>query len=1260
MNFIKQIEVALIAINQARFQDLINHLLHIQGNTFIGAPGSVVAKEKTSKGAPDSFFVKGEKYIFVEYTTKDKLDGVKTFFEKLEKDIEHCFDEKKTNIKSEDIEKVILACTSKIDANQYNILKKKVKSYNTNTDLEVLDIQNLPLHIYDFPGLSEQYLGVEIIKGEIYNLPDFLIKTTKGLQPSLINDFVAREDELKECLEYIKNIDILLLSGSAGVGKSKLAVKILEDSKENYIPIVIQSSAVPLWDDFVHLFQNSKDYIILFDDANKSVQNLSYLLNFIQKPRTNKLKVVITVRDYVKHQISQQLKDFKYKEITIEKLKDENIEKIIVKAFPNLQHYYDIRKKIVELSKGNARVALMATYSVTPDSETNYLNSPVLLYEKYFEKIADDIEAFTRPIIFKTLAMVSFFGAIDRNNEDLKTILKYNFDIDWDELWVTILELHRHEVLDVHSNEIVKVSDQVLASFAFYKCFIDNNSASITYSDWISIFIEKYPSRIKNTLVDVNNTFGYYHIKDLVMPHLQSIISNKETNEKLYTFYTLFWFYRGYDTLIYLKKWIDELPVEQVSNEFKFSYEHNEHTKASKYFDLLTNFWNHSNELLKPAIELSIDLVVKQPKRLPEFLKFINDHFSYKVEDLHNGYQRQYILLETLSTENRSPLHKEITNGTFLNIGETLLGWHFTEFRSKGISISIVNFDLYHSPQLLELRAKIFDCLYNLFEQDKEQSEKILNKIIFPGGKVDKQIYIDELPIYERLILDKFSIDQYSHCKFVTQLSKKISSIEYPIPENWSQYINSDIINLSKLLKTDFLKDKNGKTWQEREQEKRQKIQDYIRPKTWNEIKSLLYFMNSLFLQQQGRDAWEIEEGISEIYIGIASKGKNAVKKVLVHTFNNEFSFQFQPRIIYFIINSNILSGEELLTMINNSDFRDKTSSVVTLLECLPENQINEKFLKILIQTFKNDYNIFIHRMMDYLKFDTEFTKYKNSSREKGIKKHNIISYLTEIILNKPIIQRRSLGHHFCRDCATYFTNHIELFKRVYITLKKNDIYFDYDGKEIEAVINLDNNFLIEYLEQKVVNVQYLSSKFENFKLDSIWLLPNYTEIIDRSLEIILSKAPVFSNWEHPSTVLFTFETNNDQKFIKVYNYLENFINKYFNHQQKIMMIMNVILYRFNDKFIIYLNQLLLLNKDLEIFKNILIEKTGVMTGSRVPYIQKEIDFSNKIIEMIKSLPNILYYSEHIKHLEQKVIWLKKDVENEQKRDFEDYIYKYN
>ena len=86
------------------------------------------------------------------------------------------------------------------------------------------------------------------------------------------------------------------------------------------------------------------------------------------------------------------------------------------------------------------------------------------------------------------------------------------------------------------------------------------------------------------------------------------------------------------------------MTTESISEGLKFSYIHNDHTKASKYFDLLINFWNHPNELLKPAIELSIELVVKQPKRLSEFLKFVHDHFSYKIEDLHNGFQRQNIL----------------------------------------------------------------------------------------------------------------------------------------------------------------------------------------------------------------------------------------------------------------------------------------------------------------------------------------------------------------------------------------------------------------------------------------------------------------------------------------------------------------------------------------------------------------------------------------------------------------------------------------
>jgi len=66
----KVIENYLKTVDQAAFQSLMNHLLYLEGYHFVGAPGSVIGKNKTSKGAPDSFFVDGDKFIFCEYTTR--------------------------------------------------------------------------------------------------------------------------------------------------------------------------------------------------------------------------------------------------------------------------------------------------------------------------------------------------------------------------------------------------------------------------------------------------------------------------------------------------------------------------------------------------------------------------------------------------------------------------------------------------------------------------------------------------------------------------------------------------------------------------------------------------------------------------------------------------------------------------------------------------------------------------------------------------------------------------------------------------------------------------------------------------------------------------------------------------------------------------------------------------------------------------------------------------------------------------------------
>lgn len=1257
MNKITQIENALKAIDSAKFQSLINHLLYLQGNKFIGAPGAVVGKEKTSKGTPDSFFINGDKYMFVESTTKEKLGNSKSFFKKLSKDIDHCFNNEETSIRKDKIGNIVLACTEEVTTKEYELLKNKVQSYNLEAKFEILNIQNLPLVIYEFPKLAEEYLDVKIVIGDIFTLEEFLIKTTKGLQPSLINEFVGREDELKKCIESLQRCDKLLLSGGAGVGKSKLAVKLLEDlSKQNYVPIVIQSSAVPLWDEFNHYFQTGKNYIVLFDDANKSIHNLNYLLSIIDKQKSFSIKVVITSRDYVKKQVSNSLSEHLYEEVIISEFNDQEIEKIIVAALPNLKYHNDIKKKIIDLAKGNARVALMATYSVTPESETNYLTSPVLLYEKYFKKISQEISIFDKPIILKSLAIVSFFGILDRNNEELKGNLYSNFGIDWNNLWSAIMELHSHEILDVYSDEVVKVSDQVLASYAFYKCFINDKSSLINYSEWIASFIKNYSYRISATLVDANNTFDYYHVKELVVPHLNDTLKELTSNEQLYSFYNLFWFYKGLDCLLYLKKWIKSLPKEQFPETLKFNYEHNNHVTASKYFELLIGFWSHSNELLKPSIELTIDLVALQPSRLSEILKFLNENFKYKLEDRDYGYLRQNTLLDVLLDETFVQGKMALTNGIFLNIAKALLGWHYTEHSaSKGRTITFYNFDLYTSKSLIKLRERILNKVHLLFEPKNEQIQEILDKIIHPGGNIDKKIYLEELPIYQKIISQKLDKTQYSHCKFVTTLSEKISQTQAIYPENWDNFIKSDIMKMSIFLKSER-EYRKGQSHKEFEKEKQEEFDKFIKSNDWATIEKLLFNIDVFYKQQTKGSVWHLEGSIIDIYISIAKKDKSEFEKAIGLFFSGGVFFPLRTTIINYVIYNGVMTGEEFTNIMNKYEFKDKSYWESVLLAMLPEEQINESFLKLLIDNCQNpENNIYLYRMLDYLKYYKAFDEYKNGNSE--LENHNIITYLTSSILSKPQIIIYDFGIDFFVECASYFSEHITLLKKAYLAQKDTDQHFDHQGKELEAILKVDSNFLIEILEQKATHDDYLTFELENFKFDYIWTLPNYEEIINKALDIIIAHKPLFSNGDYPASQIFQFQINSEELQKKALLFLDKYMITNITDRNRVSIILNIVMYNYHIYFIDFMKKFLTLNKNFEIFKSIHLSKSEVFINSRVPYIQSDIDFCIELIKMVNSLPDILSYSKHIDYLEKRILWLKKDIKNEQRRDFEEEHY---
>lgn len=293
--------------------------------------------------------------------------------------------------------------------------------------------------------------------------------------------------------------------------------------------------------------------------------------------------------------------------------------------------------------------------------------------------------------------------------------------------------------------------------------------------------------------------------------------------------------------------------------------------------------------------------------------------------------------------------------------------------------------------------------------------------------------------------------------------------------------------------------------------------------------------------------------------------------------------------------------------------------------------------------------------MLNYLKYEKVFEEYKRNIPE--LEGYNIITYLTSIILNKGRKTCRNFGLHFCAECASYFTNNPSLLKNVYWAQYEMDSHFDYDGNELRAILDLDRAFIHNSLKEDIIGLGYSSViRLSKINTSILWEYPEYEELIEDLLLIIEEKKSFFFLIERDILSLFSSQKNSDLTE-KMKLLILKLSHKYSDNDRIALILIEVVYANFRDWFIEYYRYFLLLNRDIEITKNISFSRSSSITGSWVPVYQKKIEFYQEIIKMINSLPNILDYSEHIDFFEQKIVWKRMDIEREMKRDFMDEYY---
>ena len=85
--------------------------------------------------------------------------------------------------------------------------------------------------------------------------------------------------------------DLLLLSGAPGVGKTKIGIESINgfiEQNSDYTSFAISKKDVDIFEDLRIQLSVDENYILLIDDANRQLSNLTQILGVFKEKRQGK------------------------------------------------------------------------------------------------------------------------------------------------------------------------------------------------------------------------------------------------------------------------------------------------------------------------------------------------------------------------------------------------------------------------------------------------------------------------------------------------------------------------------------------------------------------------------------------------------------------------------------------------------------------------------------------------------------------------------------------------------------------------------------------------------------------------------------------------------------------------------------------------------------------------------------------------------------------------------------------------------------
>lgn len=1246
MSTVNTIEQKIRQMDGGEFQKLCNAYLSKCGYGKPHAFGSVAGSNKVKQGTPDTYFELADgKMAFAEHTAQ--TSGL---FKKLSNDIGKCLNEKKTGVPIKDIGEIILCYTGELSPKEFSSLKTKCN--RKGVKLTHFGIAGLANGLSEYPVLLRDFLGLKIDTGQVIALEDFPDVYGKSkFATTLETKFCHRKNEIEEFSTAIQSSNLIIVSGKAGIGKSRFALEGCRNfigANPEYKAFAILGVSPNLYDDLLMYFSGRGQFMIFVDDANR-ISRFSYFMELLRHQKEGQqIKVVVTVRDYALNNIKNDIGDYPYHLINLESFSNEQIRELTKEEFGIRNNRY--LERIENLSKGNPRIAVMISRVALENQNLESINDVSALYDNYFSSIREDLQILAEPNLLKTAGIIAFFRVVDRTNKEVMKGILDSFKISGDDFWNYALRLHKLEMVDMYEDEVVRISDQVLSTYLFYLAFFKEKV--LDFSDILANYFPAYRSKIYDSLNPTLEAFNRQSIFDIIRPKVQKLWDGFEESNSVELSFLLaqaFWHLFPERTLALVKKHFSQTSSNTPVNYSQLaSLDDNRlnNVHVTIEIQLLGWFRYMSPDLRKIALQILVEYINIRPTELLQVLHVFVDDYGFDRFSNQAGVSVQQEAINLLWVHAAAG-ENELYSRFFIALGQEYLKTHFQthEMRSSS-TVTIYEFNLNLTPELQYLRGSIFVNLFTLYKKYQDQVITALkNYIQFYHQRDSIEILVADASLLVEFIKSNFSPQNISEVIFTSDFLAFLEQNGITLDQGFVDFEN-DIFQIYNLLS----EHRDGYLRYEVAEHQRIRFERFKAYFSKNSGQDLPRFIdvsiNIISAKINTKNHHDLLRGFNFALHVLAKIDTAFFEEALSYYLKRGDELNLSPAHVLRPYMDNI-GKEKTFLFLSNLDISFKTKWLLGFYQALSENEIEEKDVSAIYQLFQvaaaDDLPGWIEFLLKYTSFDSR-----------------IVAKSVKIILEKSNSQYSAWALHaivnpysdFNKHIKVLFKDDIEVLEEAYLVVSSSREHSDHASETLAKILDFDLEFITRYLEQ------IYSSKEEKHRLNfdeqdftALWLHQEYEKIFGKVVDIVYKKEGAhhwFTDLRHFFMVdrLKQPDANVVQRQV---DFLEKRIQARYQESNFIEFLFEVIAYlpqearsRLTFVFLQY-------NKNLDNFRQLAIEPRSMSwSGSAVPVYQGRINYLKSLLPML----NDSQLLEHRNYITQLIDFLEQNKSLEKKRDF--------